>query len=204
VLSEIISRLSRMQPKKPNHQLNFLCPDLLDQLNPENHLLKLAKIIPWQTFEDSFLPQYGVLGRPGKPVRLMVGLLILKHLENLSDERVVEEWEPTLVLPGFLRSKRFIWKLPCDPPALTYFRRHIKEDGVRKIFEVSAALHGDKAKETEVVADTTVQEKNVTFPTDTKLLTKVITQCPTMARLKLGIYLGLQSNLLKIVPEKAF
>jgi IS5 family transposase len=173
-----------MQPKKSNRQLSFLCPDLLDQLNPENYLLKLAKAIDWQVFEESFVPLYAASGRPGKPIRLMVGLLILKHLENLSDERVVEAWVQNPYYQAFCGQKRFTWKLPCDPSDLTYFRRRIKEDGVRKIFEVSVALHGDKAKETEVVADTTVQEKNITFPTDTKLLTKVIAQCLTMAKLE--------------------
>ena len=155
-----------MQPKKSNRQLSFLCPDLLDQLNPENYLLKLAKAIDWQVFEESFVPLYAASGRPGKPIRLMVGLLILKHLENLSDERVVEAWVQNPYYQAFCGQKRFTWKLPCDPSDLTYFRRRIKEDGVRKIFEVSVALHGDKAKETEVVADTTVQEKNITFPTE--------------------------------------
>lgn len=55
---------------------------------------------------------------------------------------------------------------------------------MRKIFEVSVALHGDKAKETEVVVDSTMQEKNITFPTDTKLLTKIVTRCRIMAKLE--------------------
>ena len=52
------------------------------------------------------------------------------------------------------------------------------------IFEVSVVLHGDKAKEAEVVVDSTVQEKNITFPTDTKLLTKIVTRCHIMAKLE--------------------
>jgi IS5 family transposase len=32
-------------------------------------------------------------GRPSKPIRLMVGLLLLKQLENLSDERVVLQFK---------------------------------------------------------------------------------------------------------------
>ena len=165
-----------MQPKKSDRQRSFLCPDLLDQLDPRNHLLGLAKAIPWNVFEDNFRPLYAASGRPGKPVRLMVGLLILKQLENLSDERVVDIWVQNPYFQAFCGQQRFTWKLPCDPSELTYFRRRIGEDGVRKIFEVSVALHGDKAKETEVVVDSTVQEKNITFPTDAKLLTKIVTR----------------------------
>ena len=146
-----------MQPKKSDRQRSFLCPDLLDQLDPRNHLLGLAKVIPWQVFEDNFRPLYAASGRPGKPVRLMVGLLILKQLENLNDERVVEAWVQNPYFQAFCGQQRFTWKLPCDPSELTYFRRRIGEDGVRKIFEVSVSLHGDKAKEAEVVVDSTVQ-----------------------------------------------
>ena len=112
-----------MQPKKSDRQRSFLCPDLLDQLDPRNHLLGLAKVIPWQVFEDNFRPLYAASGRPGKPVRLMVGLLILKQLENLSDERVVEAWVQNPYFQAFCGQQRFTWKLPCDPSELTYFRR---------------------------------------------------------------------------------
>lgn len=172
-----------MQPKKSDRQCSFLCSDLLDQLDHRNLLLGLAKVITGQEFEDNFRPLYAASGRPGKHVRLMVGLFILKLLENLSDERAIEIW----VIPNFQAfrdQQRFIWKLPCDPSELTYFRRCIGEDGVRKIFEVSVALHGDKAKEAEVVVDFTVQEKNITLPTDAKRLTRSATRFHAMAKLE--------------------
>lgn len=57
------------------------------QLDPNDPLLKLASVIPWQEFEESFSVYYtAATGAPSKPIRLMVGLLILKQLENLSDE----------------------------------------------------------------------------------------------------------------------
>jgi IS5 family transposase len=173
-----------MQPKKSDRQRSFLCPDLIDQLDHRNHLLELAKAIPGQVFEDSFRPLYAASGRPAKLVRLMVGLLILKQFENLSDERVVEFWVQNPYFQAFCGQQRFTWKMPCDPFELTYFRRRIGEDGVRKIFEVFVNLHGDKAKEGEVVVDSTVQEMKVTFPTDTKLLNKIVTRCCIMTKLE--------------------
>ena len=171
-----------MQPKKSDRQRSFLCPDLIDQLDPRNHLLGLGKAISWQVFEDSFRPLYATSGRPAKPVRLMVGLLILKQLENLIDERVVEIWAQNPYFQAFCGQQRFTWKLPCDPSEWTYFQRRIGEDAMRKIFEVSVTLHGDKAKEEEVVVDSTVQEKNITFPTDAKLLTKIVTRRRILAK----------------------
>ena len=78
------------QPKPPNDQQgSFLYPDLIDQLNPKHPLLQLAKQIDWSYFEGEFTPLYSHLGKPNKHFRLMVGLSILKHLENLSDDVLV-------------------------------------------------------------------------------------------------------------------
>ena len=82
-----------IQDRYPNpDQMNFLHADLLDQLNPKHPLLRLAKNIPWDYFETGFSPLYSDQGRPAKPIRLMVGLSILKHLENLSDEVLIDRW----------------------------------------------------------------------------------------------------------------
>jgi len=64
-----------------------------DQLNPEHPLFKLANAINWAVFEESFSKHYSATqGKPAKPIRLMVSLLILKQLRNLSDESIVEQW----------------------------------------------------------------------------------------------------------------
>ncbi len=76
------------------HQSNFFGTDLIEQLDPKDPLLKLATVIPWQTFDQSFAKHYTQgIGRPSKPIRLMVGLLILKQLENLSDEAIVLQFK---------------------------------------------------------------------------------------------------------------
>ena len=166
---------------KKYDQANFLYQDLIDQLNPAHPLLKLASHIPWQLFEDEFAKHYSEAGRPAKPVRLMVGLMILKQMENLSDERIVEAWVQNPYYQAFCGEKYFQWKFPCDPTDFVYFRKRIGEDGVRLIFEASVDIHGEDAKEREVLVDTTVQEKNVTFPTDVKLYVKIVKKCRKIA-----------------------
>ena len=172
-----------MKPKPPSQQKqgNFLYQDLLEQLNPKAPLLLLAKKIPWEIFEREFTPLYADFGRPAKSIRLMVGLLLLKQLENLSDERVVEAWVQNPYYQAFCGMEHFQWRFPCDPSELVHFRKRIGETGVEKIFQASVLLHGEKALERDVVIDTTVQEKNITFPTDTKLRVKVIGRCWKLA-----------------------
>ncbi len=58
-------------------------------------LVRLAHLIDWQRLERHFLPHYSENGRPALPIRLVVGLHLLKHVEALSDEGVCERWERT-------------------------------------------------------------------------------------------------------------
>ena len=67
----------------------FISPDLIDPLNPERELVILADKIPWNFLEEELsVFYYKKMGRPIKPIRLMTGLMILRQMENLSDERV--------------------------------------------------------------------------------------------------------------------
>jgi transposase, IS5 family len=146
-------------------------------LDQRQGLYKLASHLPWEEFESAFSEYYSEVGRPAKPIRLMVGLLLLKQLENLSDERIVEAWQRDPYMQYFCGEQYFQWKLPCDPSDLVHFRKRIGEDGVKKILEVSINLHPKEKQEAEIIVDTTVQEKNITYPTDSKLRLKIIHRC---------------------------
>ena len=163
------------------HQASFLMPTLNEQLDPRQALKQLADKIPWRQFEQAFGAYYSEEGRPAKPVRLMVGLLLLKQLFNQGDETVVAAWVQNPYWQYFCGMSEFQWALPCDPSDLVYFRQRIGEAGVQRILQVSAQLHGPKAQEKEVVVDTTVQEKNITYPTDSKLARKIIQRCWKLA-----------------------
>ena len=161
-------------PKSPNaDQSSFLYPDLLDQLNPKHPLLKLAREIDWSIFEAELSPLYSHRGKPSKRIRLMVGLSILKHMENLSDEVLIQRWVQNPYYQVFTGEVEFQWQLPCDPSDMTYFRKRIGSEGFEKILAVSIGIHQEKIREDEMCIDTTVQEKNITFPTDAKQYRKI-------------------------------
>ena len=172
-----------MKDLSPDHrQMSFMAAGLMDQLNPKHPLLQLARTIPWDFFESEFAPLYAPIGRPAKPIRLMVGLSILKHMENVSDEVVVRHWVQNPYYQAFCGEVEFQWSFPCDPSDLVYFRKRVGEKGFEKILASSITIHGEKAIEEEVCIDTTVQEKNITFPTDAKLYRKIIVYCLKLAR----------------------
>jgi len=70
-----------MKPQqKPIHQSSLFF-NFEDTLNQNHPLYILANKIHWSMFEEAFLPLYSQnKGRPAKPIRLMVGLLMLKHI----------------------------------------------------------------------------------------------------------------------------
>ncbi|MEM6841166.1 MAG: hypothetical protein AAF632_02980 [Bacteroidota bacterium] len=71
-------------------QKSLFTSDLIDCLNPDNRLYQLAHRLPWPEIDKEFEGYYSKMGQPAKPIRLVVGLLMLKQLEDLSDEAVVE------------------------------------------------------------------------------------------------------------------
>lgn len=163
-------------------QQSYIYEGLADTINPKHPLYQLSNKIPWDILENEFTKLYIQFGRPGKPIRLMTGLLMLKQMYNLSDEELIARWVENPYWQYFCGESQFQWVIPCDPSEMTYFRQRIGEQGGEKIFQVSALMHGRQALEPEVVVDTTVQEKNITFPTDTKLHIKIVKFCWRVAK----------------------
>jgi transposase, IS5 family len=166
----------RPKRKKQNKQPGFLgMMELESGLDQRHELYRLAEAMDWDQIEQEFMDLYSHTGRPGLPICRMVGLLILKQIANLSDERVCEYWRDNPYAQYFCGEVHFQWGLPCQPSELVHFRKRIGENGVSKIFEASLRLHKEKIEqENELVIDTTVQEANVTYPTETKLREQVI------------------------------
>ena len=153
-----------------------------EQLNHKHPLFQLGNKINWPVFDDSFRRYYSSnMGKPAKPIRLMVGLLILKQVRNLSDEDVVAQWAENAYYQYFCGETSFCSKEPCVPTELVEFRKRIGTEGIELIFQESIKVNGKDADDDHISGDTTVQEKNITYPTDDKLYKKIIDKCQKIA-----------------------
>ena len=173
--------------KRTSKQLSMFS-SLEDMLSHEHPLFQLSNKINWECFENAFSPLYcSTNGRPAHPIRLMCGLLILKHLRNVSDEMVVFQWSENAYYQYFCGGLEFMPKQPCDASELVHFRNRIGEKGMELILAESIRVNTDHDNEDHfdtAFIDSTVQEKNITYPTDAKLHKKII------------------KNVLKIVHDK--
>lgn len=107
----------------------------------------------------------------------MCGLLTLKHLRNISDESVVEQWSENAYFQYFCGMHEFVPSFPCAASELVHFRKRIGEKGMELILAESIRVNDDKSDDDHhdtAFIDSTVQEKNVTYPTDAKLHKKII------------------------------
>lgn len=171
-----------LKKTEPTGQLSFFY-SLADQIDTKHPLFRLSKSINWSVFEDEFSKHYSPkMGKPAKPIRLMVSLLILKQLRNLSDENIVMAWSENLYFQFFSGQESFVPKTPCSSTELVEFRKRIGIEGVELIFKESIRVNGKDSDDDTLSADTTVQEKNITYPTDTKLHKKIITKCIGIAK----------------------
>jgi IS5 family transposase len=97
-------------------------------------LFILASQINWTTFEEEFGAHYTPgPGQPPKPIRLMVGLMMLQHMKGLSDEQVVYQWVQNPYWQYFCGYDYLQWELPSDPSSMTCWRDRIGEAGMEKI-----------------------------------------------------------------------
>ena len=146
-------------------------------LNSRHELLRLAQQIPWAQCVERFGPLYADRGRPGLPIRLLVGLQYLKHLYALSDDEVVMRWVENPYWQYFCGERYFQHALPIDPSQMTRFRQRIGEGGCEWLLQLTIEVGlATKTIQTahlrQVSVDTTVQPKAVAFPTDARLYLK--------------------------------
>lgn len=114
-------------------------------------------------------------GMPPLPTRLMAGLATLKHTFNLSDEVLCERWVENPYFQ-YLCGEEFVrHALPFDRSSIDALAQPHGRGADRRVLQesLSIAVKTGAMKPTDtrqVIVDTTVQPKNVMFPTDAKLI----------------------------------
>ena len=139
-----------------------------------HELAQLAEKIDWNFIDGEIAPLYSDKGRPGIPTRFAIGLLLLKQIYGLSDEGVCERWVYDPYFQYFTGEEFFQHEFPHERSDLSHWRKRLGDklelllaESLR-VANASGALRSQDLK--RVTVDTTVQPKDISFPTDAKLL----------------------------------
>jgi IS5 family transposase len=146
-----------------------------DILNPEHELLCAARLIDWDSLHDALCVYYSPIGRQGKSIRLMVGIHILKHRYDCSDERAVEMLHENAYWQCFCGFNTFQGGQILEATSLVKFRNRISAKGMKQIEAVLLKAWSDMGlvKTKRVAVDTTAQPKDIAYPTDADLLHRI-------------------------------
>jgi transposase, IS5 family len=131
-----------MKPKKPERSEaeDLFRARLQNIIAPKHPLVRLAQETDWGFFEAAIEPLYAERGRPGVPVRFMVGLHILKHTCNLSDEEVCERWVENPYFQYFTGEEYFCHELPHDRSSMTRWRARVSEQELARLLQESLRI----------------------------------------------------------------
>ncbi len=159
----------------------------LDQIiNMKHELVVLAGKIDWTWLDEKLADCFSNQGRPAEPVRFMIGMFLLKHTYALSDEQVWDRWVQDPYFQYFTGEEFFQHVLAHERSGMSHCLKRIGDrlgillaESLRIAHDTGALKKSDLAR---VTIDTTVQPKNVAFPTDAKLLETAIRQLGKLAK----------------------
>lgn len=196
-----------MGPKPVGPESNDMFRQRLDELvNLQHPLARLAQHIDWQVFEEKWTGHFpSSRGRPATSTRLIAGLLYLQHTFALSDEDVVWGWVENPYWQLFCGETWFQHRPPIDPSSLTRWRKRIGEEGLEwMLTQTIKAAESTKVVKPQsfqkVIVDSTVQEKAIAHPTDSKLLERARQQ---LVKLAAEAGLTLRQNYNRAAPRLA-
>jgi IS5 family transposase len=166
-----------MKPKENKHekQREMFKMELIMLVNMKHPMVKVAENIGWEEFDKQLGGTYHErIGQPGVNTRLMVSLHYLKYQYNLSDEEVLEHWVENPYWQYLSGMQYFEHEKPIDSSSMTRWRKRLGESGAEQMLKqtIESAVGMKALKPVQVVhinVDTTVQTKEIRYPTDARL-----------------------------------
>jgi IS5 family transposase len=184
---------------RPPEQADLLRPRLVDMIDGRHELVRLAALIDWSWFEREWAGFFPAgEGRPATHPRLVAGLMYLQHAYGLSDEAVLARWVENPYFQHFTGEVFFQHRAPIHPSSLSRWRGRIGEEGVEwlltKTIEAARAAGAVSERSlAEIAVDTTVMEKAIAHPTDSRLYERARRALVTLAE-RAGIRLRQNYN----------
>ena len=142
------------------------------KLNENNRWLKIAELIPWEQLENNYSQLFSHTGRPGCDARLVIGLLLLKHMTGTSDREIVQLVCENPYMQAFCGFDNFDVGKHVNPSTLTNVRKRLGDKRFKELEELTYKhlIERKIIKAKGLLVDATVFPEHIRFPTDTGLL----------------------------------
>jgi len=148
------------------------------QLDPDNRWLRIERLIPWEEIESRYSKYFSDRGRPGSDCRLVIGLLLLKHMTVLSDDGIVALVTENPYMQVFCGFDQFVTKgktkkkLILDPSTLSNARKRLGKKYFAELESETQQILIERRiiKGKGMLVDATVFPEYIRYPTDTGLL----------------------------------
>ena len=142
---------------------------LTEFIDLQHPLVLLANRIQWSDFEPHWHRRFSDASGPrAAPARLAAGLLLLKHMEGLSDDALMMAWVCNPYYQYFCGETHFQHKPPINPITLGRWRKQLGEEGLEYLYSAvlntALKLGVVEAKNlAHVCVDSTVMEKHIAY-----------------------------------------
>ncbi len=168
----------KAKPQKQEYEEDLFRSELSSILDLRHELCQLSEQINWYDLDIEISKLFpSKTGCPALPTRLIMGLFFLKATYKVSDEDLPRKWVENPYWQYFCGEKYFQHKFPIDPSSMSKWRKRLKDSECERLLQetIQVGLSVDVIKKRDlkkVIADSTVQEKAIAFPTDSRLYHK--------------------------------
>jgi len=163
-------------------------------LLPCNKWVKLSMIVPWDKFASAYMSMMTKdFGRPGISPRIVLGALIIKHLEKLDDRGVIAAIQENVYMQFFVGLKEFNPHPVFDPSLFVDIRKRVDAqifdslnvELIKSVSKKEDEKHNKKKDDNSNIprnkgkmqADATVADQYITYPTDNGILNQSRKKC---------------------------
>ena len=142
------------------------------KLDSGNRWLKIAQLIPWEGIECKYKKYFSEKGRPSLDCRLVIGILLLKHMTGFSDEDIIKLVSENPYMQAFCGLDQFATEPLLNSSSLSKIRKRLGKKYFAELErETQQVLIERKIiKGKGMLLDATVFPEYVRYPTDTGLL----------------------------------
>jgi len=166
------------------------------KLSADNRWVKLSQAVPWDEFASAYMSMMdSSQGRPAVSPRIVLGAMIIKHLEKLDDRGVILAIQENIYMQYFVGLEEFTVDPVFDSSLFVQLRKRVghkmfdslNADLIRTVKGEKDQRHNKKNKKDDdgeepknkgkLQADATVADQNITYPTDNGILNESRKKC---------------------------